>query len=644
MFVATMSTAKRLRGLVAMAAALACGDETAGPGAAITVTLSVQPPLAEPSDTVQVTATAVPSGGVSIELIRLVASGLITASDEVSVSGSGSRSYTRAYVLPFQPASGTVNFVATAEGGGTTGSAQTSLPVADAVKPVVSSLSANPAALQPGEWLTVTYTATDNVGLAYTVVRVSGAFVAADSLDHGFAATITRSVQFRVPPATPMGDTVRVRVVAADPALQRDSAAAAPVSVTDLSPPLVGGSATGPEAALTLVAGDTLQLTVNATDNHRLAWIGYRLGPPASVQDSVAVAAATGSHTWMRVVQAGWLGDWTVSAFARDSLGNPAQTSLGGATVVSGIRRPTRSAPLGGAVGDVAYSAARDALYLSQPFLDRVAVLSLGSFTFGTPIALFSRPQGLDLSVGGDSLVVALRNSPYLAVVDLSSGQVDTVRLGIDNFLNRGPDNVRVMGNDKAIVTITFDGSGYGGQVWEYDLSAGTQRQRTDAGISGQVTELVRLARAEDRSRLLILIDDSCCPLEGNVYLTASDTVSVRRGTVNRFFPRVSATATGALFLIGESLFDANLNLMRTLAPADYVAGPTAISPDGFSVYMAIDFAFLKLRAADGVIVERVRLPANLDQMTVLQSGAWLIGIGGDPISGSPVLLVVDLR
>ena len=625
--------------------ALACSKETSAPTPTnITVSINVVPAFAEPGDTIRVTATAVPAGGISVELIRLVASGLVTASDQVSVSGGGSHSYAHAYVLPFQPASGSVSFVATAEGGGATGSAQTTVSVADAVKPVVSSLSVSPPALQPGEWITVSYTATDNVGLFYTVVRVSGAVTAVDSLGHGFASTITRSVQFRVPVTAHVGDTVRVRVVAADEASQRDSAVAGPVSVTDLAPPLVGGSATGPETALTLVTGDTLRVTVNATDNHRLAWIGYRLGPPASVQDSVAVAAATGNHLWTPVVQSGWLGTSSVTAFARDSLGHVAQTSLGDVTVVAGIRRPTRTAPLGGTVLDVVYSAPRDALYLSQPFLDRIAVLSLGSFTFGTPIALFSQPRGLDLSVGGDTLIVALRNSPYLAVVNLISGQVDTVRLGIDNFLNRGPDNVRVLGNNKAIVTITFDGSGYGGQVWEYDLGAGTARQRTDAGIGGQVTEVVPLARAGDRSRLLILIDDSCCPLEGDVYLTATDTVSVKRGTVNRYFPRVSATATGSLFLIGESLFDGNLNFMRAFAAAEYVAGPTAISPDGLSVYMAIDFGYLKLRAADGAVIERVRLPASLDRMTVLPSGDWLVGIGGDPTSGAPVLEVVDLR
>ena len=628
--------------VLALGITFACSSGTE-PGA-ITVSISVQPALALPGDTIRVTATAVPSGGVAVQVIRLTVSGLITATEQIAVSGGGSQSVSRAYVLPFQPASGTVTFIATAEAGSTTGSAQTNLTVADGVKPTVSSLSVYPVVVQPGDSITVSYTATDNVGLSYTVVRLSGSLAAADSLNHGFAPSVTRTVRFGIPATAHLGDTVRVRVVAADEALNRDSAAAAPLTVTDVAAPIVGGSATGPDPVLTLLSGDTLRIIVNATDNYRLAWIGYRLGPPAAVQESVAVAAPTGSHAWTQIVQAGWLGTSSVTLFARDSVGHQGQLGLGPATVVAGIRRPTRTAPLDGAVRDVVYSATRDALYLSQPSLDRVAVLTLGAFTFGTPIALFSQPRGLDLSVSGDSLVVALRASPYLAIVNLTSGTVDTVRLGIDNFLNRGPDNVRVMGNNKAFVTITFDGSGYGGQVWEYDLGAKTQRQRTDAGFYGEVTEAVPLARAGDRSRLVFLIDDSCCPEDGMVYVTARDTMTVTRGTVNSYGPRVSTTSTGSQFLLGASLFDDSLTFIRSYAPTGYAGGPTAISPDGLSLYMATDFGYFKVRTSDGAVLEQVRLPAPLNQMTVLPSGDWLIGISGDQLSGAQELEVVDLR
>src|SRR6266436_9798608 len=70
-------------------------------------------------------------------------------------------------------------------------------------------------------------------------------------------------------------------------------------------------------------------------------------------------------------------------------------------------------------VYDIAFDSKRSALYLSQPQSQQVAVLSTTTMTLQTPIALFGSPSGLDLSVGGDSLVVALKSTQLLAIVNL---------------------------------------------------------------------------------------------------------------------------------------------------------------------------------------------------------------------------------
>ena len=102
----------------------------------------------------------------------------------------------------------------------------------------------------------------------------------------------------------------------------------------------------------------------------------------------------------------------------------------------------------------MAYDAKRDVLYLSQPDSQRVAVLSLGTYTYGTPLAMPSVPAGLDLTPGGDTLLVALRRAAALGVVDLTlaTPSVDTARLAFDTSLGRGPDALRVLANGKAIV------------------------------------------------------------------------------------------------------------------------------------------------------------------------------------------------
>ncbi|HYU00404.1 MAG TPA: hypothetical protein VEK85_08500, partial [Gemmatimonadales bacterium] len=236
------------------------------------------------------------------------------------------------------------------------------------------------------------------------------------------------------------------------------------------------------------------------------------------------------------------------------------------------------------------------------------------------------------------------RTSPYLAIVNLVSGHTDTVRLNMTSLLNPGPANVRVMGNSKAMVTISFSGSGFGGQVIEYDLVSGTQRARSDAGVGGPVTEVVPLARAGDRSDLLLIIDNNCCPEDGNVYITATDTVAVKHATVSRYTPKISANQTGSLFLIGESLFDGNLNLLRTFTSSYYLGGSNTIAPDGLSVYLGKDFGYLKLRASDGVLVEDVRVGLSFERLFALPGGLWLAGIAGDPTTGAPRLVLIDLR
>lgn len=96
---------------------------------------------------------------------------------------------------------------------------------------------------------------------------------------------------------------------------------------------------------------------------------------------------------------------------------------------------------------------------------------------------------------------------------------------------------------------------------------------------------------------------------------------------------------------MGESLFDNNLNLLRTFTSSSYYLGGTnTLSPDGLSVYLGIDFGYLKLRASDGVLIENVRVGLSFDRLFALPGGEWFVGIAGDPTSGAPRLVLIDLR
>ena len=149
---------------------LACSGDSAGLRPSIAVSISVQPDPSLPGDTLRVAVTAVPSGGAVVDVIRLSAAGLVTAADSMHFSGDGPQSHTWTYALPYLPPSGDVAFSAAAQGGGVSAIDRDTVAVADLVPPELTALDATPIVLVPTDTVTVTYSASDNAGLWWTVV------------------------------------------------------------------------------------------------------------------------------------------------------------------------------------------------------------------------------------------------------------------------------------------------------------------------------------------------------------------------------------------------------------------------------------------------------------------------------------------
>jgi hypothetical protein len=286
------------------------------------------------------------------------------------------------------------------------------------------------------------------------------------------------------------------------------------------------------------------------------------------------------------------------------------------------------SIPLEAPVRDIAYDAKRNLLYLAEPSFSQIGILSLASLQNGSPIPTGpNRPTGLDLSAGQDSLIVSLPEAKAIGIINLtgSTRVFDTVRLSLDNFLNRRPDLLRVMAGSRVIIAVTFDGSGFGGEVVEYNLATRTQRVRTDVGINQNVTELTRLARSMDRQRMLLLIDDSCCPLSGFVYNATTDQWSSRFDTVNRFFPSVASNSDGSRFLIGATLFSGTLTFLQTYSPAGYNDGPTALASDGTTAFFATPGGVLQVRLADGGTIRTMSTSGAPTRLYVLPNGKAVV-------------------
>jgi len=418
--------------------------------------------------------------------------------------------------------------------------------------------------------------------------------------------------------------------------------------VGDLLPPAASGSVAGQDGDTLAVPGDSVHFTVVGTDTRHVSWVGYRLGPPASVQDSIPASGKAFTGTLGVKVPAGWLGTPSVTLFARDGAGHLGQTPLGALSVVDLLRRPTGVVPLkiATAGGDLVFDPKRNVLYLAETDSQRISVISLASRSYLPSIAAPGKPIGLDLTLGGDSLVVALRRSGQLGFVDLRAAtrSMTTVALTFDPSSGRGPQNVRVLANNRAIVTLTFDGSGFGGNVISYDLSAGTQRQRTDIGFNGGlVNDNVPLTPTSDRARMFAM--GGCCPGKIWTYTAATDSF-IGPTSAGELAVPASFDAAGDRYLTWRDLYDGSLNLIATLMPTGYSFGPSVLAPDGTVAYAGTDFGYIKLHLPDAAVLEAVRLPGRPATLDLLPDGLTLVARTDQPGFSSPgsQLFLVDLR
>ena len=592
-----------------------CSDTTAPSPVLVTVTAT--PTAALPGQYVQANISVVPPSNAEVDYVRILTSGVLTSSESLDVHLRGTFTATRLYHLPLNGGTGTFSVLATAEAGGGIGNGQAEVVVADTSPPNIQLVVTPTDSVEPGDSLIVTLSAGDNVALRYSLIRLSGPMTLTDSIDASLNSFVSRTLRLRVPPTAASG-TLQITAQVEDIGDHVVSTAAHPLSLHDTRPPVVLATLRNSRGTPGFQPGDTLILSLAARDNAQLQMVGYQFGAPASVQDSFPATDTLFNRSVKFVVPQAWTGTSTYAVIARDATGNARQELLGTFTVANRTRQAPWAAALDASVRDMALDTKRNLLYLSEPDSGRVAVLSLDSRAFSAPYAFPGASlRGLDVTLGGDSLLVANRSSPYVIVLDLVTGQRDTIRVNSDNFLNRGPDNLRVMGNNKVLVTITFDGSGYGGSLVELDLG---NRMFTNKLT---VTELVPLCRSADRSTALILIDDSCCPIEGVVYDALTSSFPADRGTVSQYFNISSADYIGSHFLISGTLFDRDLNSLGSETPVGGTS-VSVLSPDGTAAYFATATGVTRVRLSDGAIVDSIPLSAQPYKLAISPDGLSL--------------------
>jgi hypothetical protein len=606
-------------GVCVSAALMSCGNSTA-PSASIVVNVSTTSSNVLPGQTVGTTVQVTAGSGVRIDSLTIATSGVLTSTQTFPAGVTGVFTATENFTVPSSIGAGMLTIKATAHAGASIGTGETRVAVADTSHPTLQ-LSVTPQGtiVEPGDTVTIAVTATDAAALQYTAVKITGSFVYTDSASAAYAPYVQRTVKVQVPTTAALKSTLQITGLAENVGGVTTTLALPVITVADTAHPVVSGTLTTTHGAGGAAPGDTITMTVTASDRRKLAYVGFAFGPPANMVDSVATSLPSYTLTVPITVPSSWTGTSSYSVFARDSVGNRTSVVLGDLQVASRTRRPVATVSLPGAVRDAAFDPKRNLVYLSVPSLQQVAVLSMATNTYGTSYSFGGSPHGVDLTPGGDSLVVALVQTPDVAVVNLVNGT--TTLLPVTS--GTGPDFLRVSSTNKALVTITFAGSGYGGSFVEADLATGATRNlRT-------VTEYVPLAGSGNRGRILALIDDSCCPEEAFVYDAASGSIVADAGTVSSYFNPVSADVTGATYLISSGVFSGSLAPITAYSGNLYAGGPTVISSDGKSGYFATSTGVVQIRFSDGAPLATFtlgELPAGLwmsrDGLTIFAAGA----------------------
>ena len=430
----------------------------------------------------------------------------------------------------------------------------------------------------------------------------------------------------------------------------------------DYFPPQVSGSLGGNKfSSFYYLLGDTLRISITAHEDRALRYVGYRLSGVMSGGDSIATTDTVFNHTFAVPITAAMAGTSTIRYFGRDrehEQTSPIQPDTIKAVAVQG--RNPRTVTLPSAVRDVVYDAARARLYFAMFGTAQIAVVDPVAGVLDSLIALPGKAGGLDLSLSGDSLLVALEDRGSFATVSLLSGAVDTVHINFDTTLLHEPGFLKMAADGKVFVTGTQRGiSGFNGQLMSIDLAGGggTQQRRTDVGItvnttSGIIDTYAPLVRSGDRSHLALVQLGACCPVKGWMYVSGSGLFGPETGTIGFFSGSITASTTGDRFLIGDHLFNGSLAAAGTVADPNVGFGATALSADGTQAYLVSMYGswpgFVIRRTSDNALLETDYLngwSSQNDRLLLLPNGHTLLGyIGsGSTPPTSTALYIVDL-
>jgi hypothetical protein len=523
---------------------------------------------------------------------------------------------------------------------------------ASAPPPSVTSLTVSPAGdIEPGDRIVATYTATSAAGLWQTAVTLEGACEAVKVFGERLETSATHTVELIVPADCELGGDLIVNVYAWDAALQSTMRGVAlEGAVSDHTPPGIqpmflpptGGSLSYPPITAELFAGDSLRLMLTASDNHALRAIVWEV-LPSGFKDSIVVSGASTTQWVWIPFRAEWGRDVQLRLYARDAEGLTSavvESPPGAIKVYPTVERPVKKATVSGEVRTFVHDEKRDVLYLLQTNERRIAVFSLASMsvtsTFQLPFPLTATDG--DLSLSGDSLILAVPYDTALAVVDLRQATLQATLVPLrsaDASIGQMPWAVRVLANGHAFVA--FQGSTPAAyRLLDIDLATGAERLRDDAVVGGSV---VGIERSGDRSMLVASGGNVCWQR----YDVAGDTFRACQAGSYGIMPSVDVA--GRNFAAGVKVYDETLSFTREVHSLFAGGVPySTISADGQYLYQVhSQLGVIRSRVSDGALVDRTPNSIQPNALRATSDGSRLITVDSHNDATSRIS-VIDLR
>lgn len=520
------------------------------------------------------------------------------------------------------------------------------IPPANAPPPTITAFSAQAPAggLQPGNALAVSYAATGPAGLWETVIQLTGACSVRRVVAEKLQVSVADTVKIPLPLTCQLGVPLSVTLQERDAALQQTSQVlGTQFSISDRTPPFVypllerfyqdGAGST--VFARDYFVGDTIYVELNASDNYALKTLYWEVWP-AGFRDSL-VTSGQQVATFLRLpIPPAWLGSIQMKFYARDAVGLTSDTVVtapDSLRVGATIQRPVVTATLPAQLLDMQIDAKRGVVYVVPAWGNNLFAVSTTTGAF-TSIPLAQRPWGIDLSPGGDSLIVTFPGLPALGIMDLRQAAPAVVSLiplaPLDTTSGQRLTDVKVAANGKAFLPLEGNNASAFTLV-EVDLASGAERIRSDAGQNGLLGGAA-LERSYDHATLVTNGNGT----EFQRYDVASDAFGPLLTARSTWGPSVDGT--GQHIVVGLDLYDANLQYVRSIRSLFGV--PTrAVSPDGSYLFEAWR-GVIRARLSDGALQDRSPAPFTPTLARVSSDGTTLAMF--DFVSGQ--IAVMDLR